>query len=130
MIVAQGGLQADIASRFRKAPLQALPHTSANPFLPFSSISFPFFRLPTLVLSCASFSHSRPLFSIASALFDKKRGWPAPVTVRLCAKFTALNAAPAFTFRINTCESVSKQTTSTPFRINTCEKAGGGRDYR
>ena len=31
------------------------------------------------------------------------------------------------TFRINTCKSVSKQTTLTPFRINTCEKTGGGR---
>jgi hypothetical protein len=31
------------------------------------------------------------------------------------------------TFRINTCKSVSKQTTLIPFRINTCEKTGGGR---
>jgi len=29
-------------------------------------------------------------------------------------------------FRINTCKSVSKQTTLTPFRINTCEKQGEG----
>src|SRR5712691_4760808 len=29
-------------------------------------------------------------------------------------------------FRINTCESVSKQSTLTTFRINTCEKPGGG----
>jgi hypothetical protein len=29
------------------------------------------------------------------------------------------------TFRINTCKSASKQTTSSPFRINTCEKPGG-----
>jgi hypothetical protein len=28
-------------------------------------------------------------------------------------------------FRINTCKSVSKQTTSTPFRMNTYEKPGG-----
>jgi len=34
----------------------------------------------------------------------------------------------AIPFRINTCESVSKQTTLTSFRINTCEKhrEGGG----
>src|SRR5229473_6362295 len=30
------------------------------------------------------------------------------------------------TFRINTCKSVSKQTTLTPFRMNTYEKPGGG----
>src|ERR1700676_5581322 len=29
-------------------------------------------------------------------------------------------------FRINTCESVSKQRTLTTFKINTCEKQGGG----
>jgi len=29
-------------------------------------------------------------------------------------------------FRINTCKSVSKQTTLSPFRINTCEKPGEG----
>src|SRR5216683_2950731 len=29
-------------------------------------------------------------------------------------------------FRINTCKSVSKQTTLTPFRMNTYEKTGGG----
>src|SRR5712691_1873716 len=35
------------------------------------------------------------------------------------------------TFRINTCKSVSKQSTLTAFRINTCEKPrGGGGAYR
>src|SRR5712692_767536 len=29
-------------------------------------------------------------------------------------------------FRMNTCESVSKQSTLNTFRINTCEKQGGG----
>src|SRR5579859_753967 len=32
---------------------------------------------------------------------------------------------PSKPFRINTCKSVSKQTTLTPFRINTYEKKGG-----
>src|SRR5260370_9560534 len=31
-----------------------------------------------------------------------------------------------YSFRINTCKSVSKQTTLTPFRMNTYEKRGGG----
>jgi hypothetical protein len=33
------------------------------------------------------------------------------------------------TFRMNTCESVSKQMTLIPFRMNTCEKPGGGGCY-
>jgi hypothetical protein len=32
----------------------------------------------------------------------------------------------ASTFRMNTCKSITKQTTSTPFKINTYEKPGGG----
>src|ERR1700674_1386274 len=32
----------------------------------------------------------------------------------------------SYSFRINTCKSVSKQTTLTPFRMNTYEKKGGG----
>jgi hypothetical protein len=34
--------------------------------------------------------------------------------------------SPLTTFRINTCKSVSKQTTLTPLRINTYKKPGGG----
>jgi hypothetical protein len=37
------------------------------------------------------------------------------------------NCSSTSSFRINTCKSVSKQTTLTPFRINTCEKTRGGR---
>jgi hypothetical protein len=36
------------------------------------------------------------------------------------------NATPASTFRMNTCESVSKQRTLTTFRMNTYEKQGEG----
>src|SRR5260370_3762889 len=37
-----------------------------------------------------------------------------------------------YSFRINICKSLSKQTTLTPFRMNTYEKqgVGGGREYR
>jgi hypothetical protein len=34
---------------------------------------------------------------------------------------------PSNSFRINTCESVSKQRTLTPFRMNPYEKGGRGR---
>jgi hypothetical protein len=40
------------------------------------------------------------------------------------------NATPASTFRMNTCESVSKQRTLTTFRINTYEKQGEGAPSR
>src|SRR5712691_12845157 len=36
------------------------------------------------------------------------------------------NLTPVSPFRMNTCESVSKQRTLTSFRMNTCEKTGGG----
>src|SRR5260370_42355436 len=45
-------------------------------------------------------------------------------SVILCPKST--ETAALTTFRINTCKSVSKQTTLTPFRMNTYEKPGGG----
>ena len=46
----------------------------ADPFASSSSISFSSLSLRTLFLSCRSFSVRRPLFSIASALFDKNAG--------------------------------------------------------
>ena len=40
---------------------------------------------------------------------------------------SARETSPALTlFRINTCKSISKQTTLTSIRINTCKKPGGG----
>ncbi len=177
-----------------------------------SSISFTSFRLRTLFLSLRSFSGSRPLFSITSALFlQNTRGGiplravvrcteaqkclsvspllatlthsvsrksfpchsyantrdggvtvpnffvaPSPLTsarsvscsVPLCRRLPRsgrggnFQSCPGFvlqpdepissifddsriSFRINTCKSVSKQTTLTPFRINTCEKPRG-----
>jgi hypothetical protein len=38
---------------------------------------------------------------------------------------TARGRRVSYSFRINTCKSVSKQTTLTPFRMNTYEKQGG-----
>src|SRR5260370_36196458 len=48
--------------------------------------------------------------------YKKHSGWPH------FAQFWC-NVSP---FRINTCKSVSKQTTLTPFRMSTYEKQGGG----
>ncbi len=45
---------------------------------------------------------------------------------RLLRRATRHSPLALTTFRINTCKSVSKQTTLTSFRINTYEKRGGG----
>ena len=54
---------------------------------------------------------------------------PSPAKQKTAAKRRDLHnfGAVITTFRINTCESVSKQTTLTSFRINTCEKHREGR---
>src|ERR1700686_2613832 len=44
-----------------------------------SSISFTFFRLPALKLSCISFSYPRPLFSIVCGLFYENTGGGIPL---------------------------------------------------
>jgi len=50
-----------------------------------------------------------------SCSFSHVTGPPRPVPPRV-----------TYSFRMNTCKSVSKQTTLTPFRMNTYEKQGGG----
>src|SRR6266403_5306804 len=50
-----------------------------------------------------------------SCSFSHVTGPPRPVPPRV-----------TYSFRMNTCQSVSKQTTLTPFRMNTYEKQGGG----
>jgi hypothetical protein len=118
------------------------PFDSCNPCAPKSP--FVFNRLRALHLSCRSFCDSCPLFSIISALFDKNTGGgvsAAPsrplrlftlvregcviICLRLCTRVSPVPLRSCMSFRINTCESVSKQTTLTSFRINTCENPGG-----
>jgi hypothetical protein len=74
---------------------------------------FVFNRLRTLYFSCASFSHSDCLFSIASALFDKNTGGGIALPSPLSYLRPLLPSHPLFvsTFRMNTCKSVSKQRT-------------------
>src|SRR6266851_3441932 len=75
------------------------------------------------------------------------RATPAPPNISTCAQFASIDSAIVTfrtlseffrygprdakrhankPFRMNTCESVSKQRTLTAFRINTYEKQGGG----
>src|SRR5260370_1793550 len=104
------------------------PEPSVYPKLSHFGPPFVFNRLRTLYLSCGSFSRSDRLFSIACALFDKNTGGGIPPSSPLPHLRPLLPSHPlsVSTFRINTCESVSKQTTSSPFRINTYEKTGEG----
>ena len=98
-----------------------------------------FSELRTLDLSLRSFSHSDPLFSITSALFlQNTRGGIPPagpfrsrvLTIVLHepipSRFSLIPDSSSICFRINTCKSVSKQTTLTSFRINTYGKGGEG----
>jgi hypothetical protein len=67
----------------------------------------------------------------ASPLFSKSSALPRGVGVRSSPlpDLPPLPPSPPLsisTFRINTCKSVSKQTTSSTFRINTYEKRGEG----
>src|SRR5260370_2752449 len=64
-----------------------------------------------------------PSIDSAIALFPRTAG---PYRDLRPASPALQNAMPVSSFRINTCESVSKQRTLTSFRINTYEKPGGG----
>ena len=77
----------------------------------------------------------RPLYNLVNAILAEPLHL-SPSLSPLCSDLSALcvkpflafagRQAPLTPFRINTCESVSKQMTLTPFRINTYEKQGGG----
>src|SRR5712692_7742800 len=81
-------------------PLHVLSRTNlagSSPSISFtSSISFASFRLRTLKLSCRSFSDSRPLFSITSALFSQntRGGTPLPELVRCTEAQKCLFVSP------------------------------------
>src|SRR6266849_2160943 len=78
-------------------PLRVLSRTNPAGFFPFiSSISFASFRLRTLKLSCRSFSDSRRLFSITSALFlqNTRGGIPLPELARCTEAQKCLSVSP------------------------------------
>ena len=85
------------------------------------------YRCALLKSLCSLFQPRVLCFQSLADSFCKHRGvwgWAAarpPYT----AHRSQITAA-ATTFRINTCKSVSKQTTLTPFRMNTYEKRGEG----
>ena len=84
-----------------------------------------FSSLPPLEISLRSFSHSLPLFSAACSLFSKNTRGGIPPRERAYRPSPRSVRAAISTFRINTCKTVSKQTTLSSFRINTCEKPRG-----
>jgi hypothetical protein len=107
--------------------------TSSESITTFNSFTSNSFR--TLSLNGA---HATLFFSIPSALFLSPWGCiPLPILHSLCTRAQALRdflprvswghlPRVTYSLRINTCKSVSKQTTLTPFRMNTYEKQGGG----
>ncbi len=78
---------------------------------------------------------SRPSYNLVNAILAEPLHLPSPPRP-LCSDLSALcvkpflafarRQAPLTPFRINTCKSVSKQTTLTSFRITTYEKQGEG----
>jgi len=76
---------------------------------------------------CRSYENTRDggvtAFPISNSVSRRLRGDPV---FRFALHGTLLRRSPLTTFRINTCKSVSKQTTLTIFRINTYAKPGEG----
>jgi hypothetical protein len=89
----------------------------------------------TSALFCPNGRHLTLSESVACALFSsQRRGVPPPAKILFVFPLF-LESAHSFTptpvgatklFGMNTCRSVSKQTTLNLFRMNTCEKHGGG----
>src|SRR5260370_42269966 len=73
---------------------------------------------------CSLFATLFLCFQRLAASFRKTPGWGVPCR---CRSLTASRKifVPCKLFRINTCKSVSKQTTLTTFRMNTYEKTVG-----
>src|SRR5712664_1382018 len=91
------------------------------------SKSFPCILLQPL---CALFSSAALSFQSLAASFPKTPGAGVPQHIRATHYPLLTTRSPLTTFRINTCKSVSKQTTLTSFRINTYEKRGGGGTHK
>src|SRR5580765_5429947 len=84
----------------------------------------PLFRYPCSLF--ALFFQPLPfVFNSLQPLFPKHPGW-GPTSTRTVSLSHSQCVLPVSIFKMNTCESVSKQTTSSPFRMNTYAKPGGG----
>jgi hypothetical protein len=111
--------------------LQPLGALFATPVLCFQQLAASFHKIP-------GGGYPDPVFGLSAGVDEDSRcrrcncgspgvGYPERIhgthrsEQRRCT--IAVLASP---FRMNTCKSVSKQTTLTPFRMNTCEKTGGG----
>jgi hypothetical protein len=69
--------------------------------------------------------------NIAVLYPEQRRGAPAhsPRSPAFCEGGHPSCRIPLTPFRMNTCKSVTKQTTLSPFRMNTYAKTGGGVPY-
>ena len=112
------------ASTFASAPSvnsvvkrwMGYPASSASAFAPSASLRYPFANGSSQFLRSADSQNPFSPFSVSPCLGGEPILWRLPPP-------PDLRTTP---FRINTCKSVTKQTTLTSFIINTYEKPGGG----
>ncbi len=123
-----------------------LPQPRVSPRAPLPTHHSPRLRHPYSRLSppqCLSVSVANPMFSVfcglfvsskkvnsfgikqIQTLFRKHPGWGVPPAASF-GVFRLTPSRPITSFRINTCKSVTKQTTLTIFRMNTYKKQGEG----
>ena len=115
---------------------KSLASLFATSFLYFQQLAASFRKIPGGGVSrtnlrdtrATSATPSRPLrlFTLVREGFTLVREGCVIISLRLCSRVSPFPLRCCISFRINTCKSVSKQTTLTSFRINTCEKTGGG----
>jgi hypothetical protein len=120
------------------APRPLTPRVDSTPLIPTASGLF--CAIDTLQLFCfqmlahsfylnggvyplASSSSISSLFLLFPEITQIREIRPSEASP--LAFFTVQGSRVSYSFRINTCKSVSKQMTLTPFRMNTYEKTGG-----
>jgi hypothetical protein len=80
-------------------------------------------KIPGIGYPLASSSSSASLFLLFPQITQMREIRPCEASP--LSFFTVHGSRVTYSFRINTCKSVSKQTTLTLFRMNTYEKTGG-----
>ena len=109
--------------------LKSLASLFATPVLYFQQLAASFRKIPGGGVSRTNLRDTRATSATPSRplrLFTLVREGCVIISLHLCSRVSQFPLRSCISFRINTCKSVSKQTTLTSFRINTCEKTGGG----
>jgi len=114
---------------------KSLASLFATSFLYFQQLAASFRKIPGGGVSRTNLRDTRATSATPSRplrLFTLVREGCVIISLRLCSRVSPFPLRCCISFRINTCKSVSKQTTLTSFRINTCEKprGRGGTSFR